>query len=77
MEKFQLIPAPLSRLSVQAQVSGNGILETDRTPDHIELVLEIIVAACQCDELFDLTGWHVVCILRATHRVAVAAEELL
>jgi hypothetical protein len=27
MEKFQLIPAPLSRRVVQAQVSGNGAWE--------------------------------------------------
>ena len=64
---------------VQVVCAGAGIRErhlgTDRTPDNIELVLEIIVAACQWDELFDLIGWHVVCIHRATHRVAVAAED--
>ena len=48
---------------------------TDLTPDCIVLVLEIIVAACQWDPLYDLTGWHVVWIHRASHRVAVAAEE--
>jgi hypothetical protein len=64
---------------VQGRCAGAGIRErhfgTDRTPDHIELVLVIIVAACQCDELFDLIGWRVVCVVRATHRVAVAAED--
>ncbi len=74
MEKFQLIPAPLSR-----SCAGAGIRErrlgTDRTPDNIELVLEIIVAACQWDQLFDLIGWRVVCIHRATHRLAVVAED--
>jgi hypothetical protein len=63
---------------VQVVCAGAGIRErrlgTDRTPDCIVLVLEIIVAACQWDPLFDLTGWHVVCIHRASHRVAVAAE---
>ncbi len=77
MEKFQLIPAPLSSRVVEADGIRERRFGTDRTPDYIELVLEIIVAACQWDELFDLTGWRVVCIHSATHRLAVAAEDVL
>ena len=49
-------------------------MRTDRTPKVIEEALEIIVAACRWDPLFDLTGWRVVLIHRATYRLAGVAE---
>jgi len=59
--------------------TGAGVREryfgTDRTPKVIEEVLVIIVAACQWDPLFDLTGRGVVRIHRATHRLAAIAED--
>ena len=68
-------PAPVIQEVCAGAGIGEGHLGTDLTPDCIVVVLEIIVAACEWDPLFDLSRWHVVLIHRASHRVAVAAED--
>ena len=77
MEKFQLIANPLSNRIVEAGESTNDILEPIAFQTTSNSSWKKLLSACQWDELFDLTGWRVVCIHRATHRVAVAAEESL
>jgi hypothetical protein len=72
--KIPTDPGPI----VQEVCTAAGIRErrlgTDRTPNVIEFVLIIIVAACQWDPLFNSIGWRVVRIHRATYRLAAAAE---
>ncbi len=73
--KIPTDPAPVVQEVCAGAGIGEGHLGTDRTPDCIVIVLEIIVAACEWDPLFDLGRWHVVFIHRASHRVAVSAED--
>jgi hypothetical protein len=68
-------PGPIVQEDSAAARIRKRRLRTDRTPNVIEFVLIIIVAACRWDPLFNFTGRRVVRIRRATDRIAGAAED--
>ena len=68
-------PGPIVQEDSAAARIRKRRLRTDRTPNVIEFVLIIIVAARQRDPLFNFTGRRVVRIRRATDRLAGVAED--